>query len=88
MTKEITSCLDLPIEKQQESARLCGFGDDVEAWRAEMKKSHEETQEFLASLETVRYEDLTPEEQAAHDRWQRKVDSGNVVRRVEPNELT
>ena len=71
------SVLDLPLERQKELAAICGFGDDVEAWQEDTRKSLAETQEFLASLETVRYEDLTPEEQAAHDRWQRKVDSGN-----------
>lgn len=79
MTKSIPGILSLPLEKQREIAKEDGYGDDLEAWQAEIQKSHDEAQAHLASLKTVRYEDLTHEQKRAQDRWQRKVESGNPV---------
>jgi hypothetical protein len=79
MTKSIPGILSIPLEKQREIAKEDGYGDDLEAWQAEMQKSHNEAQAHIASLKTVRYEDLTNEQKLAQDRWQRKVESGNPV---------
>lgn len=79
MTNSIPGILTLPLEKQQKIAKEDGYGDDLEAWQAEMQKSHDEAQAHIASLKTVKYDDLTSEQKLAQDRWQRKVDSGNPV---------
>ena len=73
------SVLDLPIEQQREIAKRDGYGDDLEAWRTDVQRNHDEAQAHLASLRMVDYNDLTPEQKVAQDRWQRKVDSGNPV---------
>ena len=79
MTKSIPGILTLPLEKQRKIAKEDGYGDDLEAWQSEMQKSHDEAQAHIASLKTVKYEDLTSEQKLAQDRWQRKVDSGNPI---------
>lgn len=79
MTKSIPGILSLPLEKQREIAKEDGYGDDLEAWQSEMKKSHDEAQAHIASLKSVHYEDLNSEQKRAQDRWQRKVESGNPV---------
>lgn len=78
--EEITSVLDLPLERQKEIAAITGFGEDIEAWRADVKKSHDEMQDHVNNLETVSYDDLSPREKEVQDHWQRKVDSGNPIR--------
>ncbi|MCU4397373.1 hypothetical protein [Acinetobacter junii] len=79
MTKVIESVLDLPLERQKEIAKRDGYGDDLEAWRTDVQRNHDEAQAHLASLRMVNYNDLTPEQKVAQDRWQRKVDSGNPM---------
>lgn len=79
MTKVIESVLDLPLERQKEIAKRDGYGDDLEAWRTDVQRNHDEAQAHLASLRMVDYKDLTPEQKVAQDRWQRKVESGNPV---------
>ncbi|KKW79038.1 hypothetical protein AAV96_09055 [Acinetobacter sp. AG1] len=79
MTKSIPGILTLPLEKQRKIAKEDGYGDDLEAWQSEMQKSHDEAQAHIASLKTVSYDSLTPEQKLTQDRWQRKVDSGNPV---------
>lgn len=79
MTKVIESVLDLPLERQKEIAKRDGYGDDLEAWRTDVQRNHDEAQAHLASLRMVDYNDLTPEQKRAQDRWQRKVESGNPV---------
>jgi hypothetical protein len=79
MTKVIESVLDLPLERQKEIAKRDGYGDDREAWRTDVQRNHDEAQAHLASLRMVDYNDLTPEQKVAQDRWQRKVESGNPV---------
>ncbi|WP_336948781.1 hypothetical protein [Acinetobacter junii] len=79
MTKSIPGILSLPLEKQREIAKDDGYGDDLEAWQSEMQKSHDEAQAHIASLKSMRYDDLNSEQKRAQDRWQRKVESGNPV---------
>lgn len=79
MTKVIESVLDLPLERQKEIAKRDGYGDDLEGWRTDVQRNHDEAQAHLASLRMVDYNDLTPEQKRAQDRWQRKVESGNPV---------
>ncbi|MFW2034149.1 hypothetical protein [Acinetobacter junii] len=79
MTKVIESVLDLPLERQKEIAKRDGYGDDLKAWRTDVQRNHDEAQAHLASLRMVDYNDLTPEQKVAQDRWQRKVESGNPV---------
>lgn len=38
--------IHLPLEKQKQSAERMGFGDDLEAWRADAIKKALETFEF------------------------------------------
>lgn len=79
MTKVIESVLDLPLERQKEIAKRDGYGDDLKAWRKDVQRNHDEAQAHLASLRMLDYNDLTPEQKRAQDRWQRKVESGNPV---------
>ncbi len=79
MTKVIESVLDLPLERQKEIAKRDGYGDDLEAWRTDVQRNHDEAQAHLASLRMVDYNDLNSEQKRAQDRWQRKVESGNPV---------
>jgi len=67
--------LDLPIEQQREAAAL--FGLSLEKWRERMIESDKEADALRAELDAnrVRYQDLTPEEREAYDRFQARVDS-------------
>lgn len=75
MARSIPGILLLTAEKQRQIAKEDGFGNDVEAWRAAMQKSHEEAQAHVATLKTVSYYDLPPEEQEAAIRWMNKCKS-------------
>jgi hypothetical protein len=74
MGSELTSVLQLPLEKQREIARRSGFAT-LEAWQEDVKKSHEEAQAHVATLKTVSYYDLPPDEQEAAIRWMNKCKS-------------
>lgn len=70
----MTSVLDLPVEKQEELAREEGMS--LEVWRKETEAFFARCAEFEAQLDAnaVRYEDLTPKEREAYDRFQARVD--------------
>lgn len=66
--------LDLPITKQIEIAKRDGYAT-LDAWQKHTKKVLDDLKSHVATLKTVSYYDLPPEDQDAAIRWMNKCKS-------------